>query len=408
MTDYALWAPHKQSVDVVVGDTRHPLTKGPDGWWRGDVDTDPQAPYAFSLDNGDPRPDPRGLRLVDGVHGPTTPFDLTAFDWTDGDWAGRPLRGSVVYEVHVGTFTPEGTLDAAIGKLDYLADLGVTTVELMPLNSFPGDHNWGYDGVGLYAVDETYGGPAGLQRFVDAAHGKGLAVCLDVVYNHLGPDGNYLGEIAPYFTELHHTPWGAAVNLDGPDSDEVRRFIIDNALLWLRDFHLDALRLDAVHALIDERAVPILEELAAAVDQLSEQVGRPLVLIAEDDRNDVTTTSPRGSEGTAGGLGIAGQWTDDIHHALHVALTGETDGYYADFAEPGALAKVFTNAFFHDGTFSTFRGRGHGRPVDRTSIGGHRFVASLQTHDQIGNRRTGDRLSATVPQGGSPPVPRCC
>lgn len=401
MTSYTLWAPAATDlVEVAVEDQRLPMTRGDGGWWHLETDAvADDAPYGYCLDGGDPRPDPRGRRLVDGPHGLTTPYDPTTFAWTDQDWAGQPLEGSVIYELHVGTFTPEGTFDAAIERLDHLVDLGVTTVELMPVASFPGVHNWGYDGVALFAVHEPYGGPAGLQRFVDAAHGKGLAVALDVVYNHFGPDGNYLREFGPYFTEAHHTPWGAAVNLDGPGSDEVRRYLLDNVSTWLRDFHVDALRLDAVHALIDDRALPILEEMARTADELSAEVGRPLTLIAEDDRNDARTTTPRGEGAVASGIGIHGQWTDDIHHALHVALTGETDGYYADFASPDALPKVFTGAFYHDGSYSTFRGRVHGRPIDRATVPGWRFVASLQTHDQVGNRAVGDRLSMGTDPG---------
>ena len=265
----------------------------------------------------------------------------------------------------------------------------------MPLASFPGRHGWGYDGVGLYAVHEPYGGPFAFRRFVDACHERGLGVCLDVVYNHLGPSGNHLREFGPYFTDRYGTPWGEAVNLDGPGSDEVRRFMIDNALMWLRDFHVDALRLDAVHALFDERAITLLEELTAEADALSAQLGRPLTLIAESDRNDPLTVTPRDRNGT----GFHGQWADDVHHALHVALTGETQGYYADFATPGALTKVLEGIFLHDGCWSAFRERTHGAPIDRSSLPGSRFVVSLQTHDQVGNRAIGDRLSAELPPG---------
>ena len=299
----------------------------------------------------------------------------------------------MIYETHVGTFTPEGTLDAAIGRLPYLADLGVDVVELLPLSTFPGQHNWGYDGVAPYSVHEVYGGPAALHRFVDAAHAHGLGVCLDVVYNHLGPDGNYLGEIGPYFSGAYVTPWGQAVNLDGPDSAEVRRWVLDNVQQWLRDFHVDGLRLDAVHELHDDSALRLLEEMSREVDALAAETGRTKWLVAESDRNDPGTVTPRGAGHAVGGLGVHGQWADDVHHALHVALTGETQGYYADFADPEALAKVLRTPFFHDGTFSTFRGRGHGRQVDAGTLPGWRFVASLQTHDQVGNRAQGDRLS---------------
>jgi maltooligosyltrehalose trehalohydrolase len=389
----ALWAPHAGAVDVVTPDGRTPMRQDEAGWWRSDLVLADGDRYGFSLDGGDPRPDPRGLRLPDGPHGLSAAFDVSALSWSDSTWRGVDLEGSVIYETHVGTFTPEGTLDAAIERLPYLVDLGVDVVELLPLASFPGQHNWGYDGVAPYSVHEAYGGPAALHRFVDAAHAHGLGVCLDVVYNHLGPDGNYLGEIGPYFNDLYVTPWGQAVNLDGSESHEVRRWVLDNALQWLRDFHLDGLRLDAVHELHDDTALPILEEMSREVDELAAATGRTLWLVAESDRNDPRTVTPRGSGQEVAGLGVHGQWSDDVHHAMHVALTGETQGYYADFAAPEALSKVMRSPFFHDGTYSSFRGRVHGRPVDPVTVPGSRFVVSLQTHDQVGNRAQGDRLS---------------
>ncbi len=400
MPDFTVWAPAASSVDLLLPEGRHPMSRGEDGHWHVAVGSDPATPYAFSLDGGDPRPDPRGLRLPDGPHGWSQLFDADAFDWGDARWSGVELEGSVIYELHVGTFTPEGTLDAAAGRLEHLADLGVGLVELLPLAPFPGTRNWGYDGVAPYAVHEVYGGPAALQRFVDAAHARGIGVCLDVVYNHLGPDGNYLAEFGPYLTDTHHTPWGAAVNLDAPDSEPVRRWVLDNVRQWFRDFHVDALRLDAVHELHDDRALHVLEEMSRDVDALSQRLGRRLWLIAESDRNDPRTVTPRGRGDAVGGLGVHAQWADDVHHALHVALTGESQGYYEDFAaHPESLEKVLGSPFFHDGTWSTFRGRPHGRPVDTASVPGWRFVASLQTHDQVGNRAVGDRLSATVPTG---------
>ena len=371
------------------------MTAAAGGWWRADRDLAPGTRYRFSLDGGEPLPDPRALRLPDGPEGPAEVVDLGAHAWSDGDWRGVALSDAVVYELHVGTFTAEGTLDSAIERLPHLVDLGVDLVEVMPLASFPGRNGWGYDGVGLFAVHEPYGGPHAFQRFVDACHAGGLGVCLDVVYNHLGPSGNRLPDFGPYFTDHYRTPWGSAVNLDGEGSDEVRKFVVDNALGWLRDFHVDALRLDAVHALYDERAIPILEELSAAVDTLETDLGRPLWLIAESDRNDPRTVTPRAD----GGMGIDAQWADDVHHGLHVLLTGEEQGYYGDFAAPGSLAKVLTSVFLHDGSWSSFRGRTHGRPVDRARTPGWRFVTSLQTHDQVGNRATGDRLSASLDPG---------
>jgi maltooligosyltrehalose trehalohydrolase len=397
--EFEVWAPQASSgVELLLGDERVALTRDDGGWWRASAPAAPGAPYWFSLDGGDPRPDPRSRRLPEGPHGASAVFDPTGFAWTDEQWSGVELSDSVIYELHVGTFTAEGTLDAALARLDHLVDLGVTLVELLPLASFPGVNGWGYDGVAPYAVHEPYGGPEALQRFVDACHAKGLGVCLDVVYNHLGPDGNYLGEFGPYFTDRYETPWGWALNLDGPQSDPVHAFVVDNALMWLRDFHVDALRLDAVHELYDSRALPVLEDLSQQVDALAAEVGRPLTLIAESDRNDPSTVSPRGPGG-AGGTGLHAQWADDIHHGLHAALTGESQGYYGDFATPGALTKVLTTPFFHDGTWSSFRGRSHGRPVDRAHTPGWRFVASLQTHDQVGNRMTGERLSHLLSPG---------
>ena len=393
---FAVWAPRPSRVELLVSGERLAMDADEDGWWRRSADAPTGTSYAFCLDGGDPRPDPRGLRLPDGPQGRSEVYLPGGFTWTDAGWAGVPLEGAVIYETHVGTFTTEGTLDAAIGRLDHLVDLGVTLVELMPLAPFPGCNGWGYDGVAPYAVHEPYGGPVALQRFVDAAHARGLGVCLDVVYNHLGPDGNYLQEFGPYLTERYRTPWGPALNLDGPDCEPVRRWVLDNVRQWLDDFHIDALRLDAVHELHDQRPVHILEEMSAEVDALATRENRMLWLIAESDRNDPGTVSTRGK---AGGLGIHAQWADDVHHALHVALTGETDGYYSDFASPGALAKVLGTPFFHDGTWSSFRERPHGRPVDPALVSGWRFVASLQTHDQVGNRAMGDRLSMNVSPG---------
>jgi maltooligosyltrehalose trehalohydrolase len=347
------------------------------------------ADYAFVLDGGEPLPDPRSPRQPFGSTGVSRTYDHSAFAWTDRGWRGGPLHGSVIYELHIGTFTPEGTFDAAIGRLGHLAGLGVDVVELMPVAAFPGRHGWGYDCINLWAVHEPYGGPDGLKRFVDACHARRLAVLLDVVYNHVGV-GNRLAEFGPYFTDAHVTPWGPAVNLDQPGSDEVRDFIIGNALMWLRDYHLDGLRLDAVHALEDRRALHILEELAAEVQALAARLNRELVLIAESGANDPRLVTSR----EAGGYGLTGQWSDDFHHAVHAAVTGERQGYYCDFGTLGALAKTMTKVFFHDGSWSQFRGRTHGRQVDVFRVPAHRFLGYLQDHDQVGNRAAGDRISA--------------
>nr|BFE87046.1 hypothetical protein GCM10020093_096470 [Planobispora longispora] len=344
--------------------------------------------YRFRLDGGDPLPDPRTRWQPEGIFGPSRVYEHDRFVWSDGLWTGRTLPGSIIYELHIGTFTPAGTFEAAIEKLDHLAELGVGFVEVMPVPPVPGERNWGYDGVDLWAVTDNYGGPDGLKRFVDACHRRGLGVILDVVYNHLGPSGNFLAPFGPYFHSSASSFWGQAVNLDGPGSDEVRRYFIGNALQWLRDYHIDGLRLDAVHALHDERATHFLEELAVEVDALSAALGRPLTLIAESDLNDPGLMTPR----EAGGYGLAAAWNDDVHHALHAAVTGERHGYYEDFAtaSPLSLAKVLTSAYYHDGTYSAFRGRGHGRPARH--VPGHRFVVCAQNHDQIGNRAEGDRM----------------
>jgi maltooligosyltrehalose trehalohydrolase len=367
-------------------------TSAEPGWWSADVAMAEGERYGFLLDGRDElRPDPRSRRQPRGVHGPSALFDASRFEWTDQQWTGRQLAGAVIYELHVGTFTPDGTLDALIGRLDHLVDLGITHVELLPVNAFSGTWNWGYDGVLWYAVHEAYGGPAAYQRFVDAAHQRGLAVIQDVVYNHLGPSGNYLPEFGPYLRDGEHTSWGESVNLDEP---AVREYIIENALMWLRDLHVDGLRLDAVHALHDREAPHILHELSERVDALSAQLDRPLSLIAESDLNDPTLILPR----EAGGYGLTAQWSDDWHHAAHVALTGETEGYYADFAAPEAFGKVTEHGFFHDGTFSSFRGRAHGHPLP-ADVPAWRLVTFTQDHDQIGNRAAGDRLTASLTPG---------
>jgi maltooligosyltrehalose trehalohydrolase len=403
VTTFRVWAPEAKAVSVVVArpdDDPEPravdLSPADGGWWRVDV---PEAgagtDYAFHLDGAaDELPDPRSAWQPHGVHGRSRLVDHGQFGWTDAGWRGLPLAGSVLYELHVGTFTREGTFDAAVERLGHLVDLGVDAVELLPCAAFPGEHGWGYDGVDLFAVHDPYGGPDGLKRFVDAAHARGLGVVMDVVHNHLGPDGNYLARFGPYFTDTYATPWGAAVNLDGSRSDEVRRFLLDNATMWLRDYHCDGLRLDAVHALLDRRAVHLLEDISVTAHRLSAALGRAMFVIAESDLNDprmVTSTD-------AGGLGMDGQWSDDLHHALWATLSGERQGYYADFGSLPTLAKAMERVFVHDGTYSSFRGRRHGRPVP-PAIPRHRFVTFLQDHDQIGNRAGGDRASASLSPG---------
>ncbi|WP_110041711.1 malto-oligosyltrehalose trehalohydrolase [Nocardia neocaledoniensis] len=395
MRQFRVWAPTAGAVRLQLDEVDHPMRRNGGGWWSVTVEAGQGAGYGFLIDD-DPTvlPDPRSPRQPDGVHAPSAVHDLDPEAWTDHGWTGRQLAGSVFYELHIGTFTPEGTFDAAIERLDHLVNLGVTTVELMPVNAFDGTHNWGYDGVLWYAVQESYGGPDGLQRFVDACHARGLAVCLDVVYNHLGPSGNYLPRFGPYLSEGRNT-WGQSVNLDGPGSDAVRRHIIDNALRWLREFHVDALRLDAVHALVDRTAIHLLEELAVETAALSAHLGRPLSLIAESDLNDPRLITPR----AAGGYGLTGQWNDDLHHAVHTAVSGERQGYYADFGSLACLAQTLTHGFFHAGTYSSFRGRTHGIPLRRDLIPGSALLGYTCTHDQIGNRALGDRPSAYLTPG---------
>ena len=389
MAEFVVWAPLKKRVRVLVDNREHDMVEESGGWWHVDVPgAGPGTAYSFLLDDDEtPLPDPRSLWQPTGVHSASRLYDHDAFFWSDHAWTGRQLPGSVLYELHIGTFTDGGTFDSAIEKLDHLVSLGIDLVEVLPVNAVDGDRNWGYDGVGWYAVTENYGGPDAFKRFVDACHTRGLGVVLDVVYNHMGPSGAYLDRFGPYFAG--ETIWGPTVNLDGAHSEEVRRYIIDNALMWLRDFHVDGLRLDAVHALHDTRARHVLEQLSVEVESLSTHLGRPLSLIAESDLNDAKMVTAR--EG--GGYGLHAQWADDVHHSLHTVLTGEDQGYYADFATAGltGLAHVLTRVFLHEGTWRSFRGRSHGAPVDTRRIPGHRFVTYLQDHDQVGNRAAGDR-----------------
>jgi maltooligosyltrehalose trehalohydrolase len=395
MHEFAVWAPKPDTVRIDVDGTVHPMTRGRDGWWRATVEAAPDARYGYLLDDDPkPLPDPRSPRQPDGVHDRSQLWKPTPQDWTDGDWRGRSVQGAVIYELHIGTFTPAGTFDAAIDKLDYLVGLGVDFVEVMPVNAFSGTHGWGYDGVLWYAVHEPYGGPDGLVRFVDACHRRGLGVLIDAVFNHLGPSGNYLPRFGPYLSSASN-PWGEGINIADAGSDEVRRYIVGCALRWMRDFHADGLRLDAVHALFDTTAIHILEELSAETDALAEQLGRPLSLVAESDLNDPRMITARADHG----LGMAAQWDDDIHHAIHTAVSGERQGYYADFGSLATLAKTLRNGFFHAATYSSFRQRRHGRPLDTATIPATRLLAYTCTHDQVGNRALGDRPSQNLTYG---------
>ncbi len=395
MPEFAVWAPKPDTVRLDVDGTVSPMTRGPDGWWRASVDAAPNARYGYLLDD-DPTllPDPRSPRQPDGVHDSSQLWKPAPDAWTDGDWTGRSVQGAVIYELHIGTFTPAGTFDSAIDKLDYLVGLGVDFVEVMPVNAFSGTHGWGYDGVLWYAVHEPYGGPDGLVRFVDACHRRGLGVLIDAVFNHLGPSGNYLPKFGPYLSSASN-PWGEGINIADAGSDEVRRYIIECALRWMRDFHADGLRLDAVHALFDTTAIHLLEELSAETDALAEQLSRPLSLVAESDLNDPRMISPRADHG----LGMTAQWDDDIHHAIHTAVSGERQGYYADFGSLATLATTLRHGFFHAATHSSFRQRRHGRPLDTSSIPATRLLAYTCTHDQVGNRALGDRPSQNLNAG---------
>jgi maltooligosyltrehalose trehalohydrolase len=394
VTCVRVWAPEVRRVELECAGQRRPMAREADGWWFVEAPelvhgTD----YAFRIDEEGPFPDPRSPWQPHGVHGPSRWLDHGRFRWHDTGWQAPPLASAMIYELHVGTFTPEGIFEAVIDRLDYLKDLGITHVELMPVAEFPGKRGWGYDGVDLFAPHHAYGGPDGLKRLVDACHRKGLAVLLDVVYNHLGPSGNYLGRFGPYFTDAYRTPWGDAVNLDRAHSDTVRRFFLDNALMWLEEYHFDGLRIDAVHAIVDTSAIHFLEALAREVRALEARLGRHLVVIAESDLNDPRVV--RAPE--VGGYGLDAQWNEDFHHALHAVLTGERDGYYEDFGAVADLAAALTRGLVYDGRYSVYRRRSHGRPA--SDLRGRRFVGCLQNHDQVGNRAMGERSAQLLSAG---------
>ena len=386
---FRVWAPQARQVEVELeGGRRSLLTADPDGVFEGEVaGAGAGTRYWYLLDGRLRRGDPASRLQPAGVHGPSEVVD-PRFPWKARSWRGRRLKGSVFYELHVGTFTEEGTFDAAIGKLPHLKSLGASMVELLPVAEFPGRRNWGYDGVSPYAPHSAYGGPAGLKRLSDACHALGLGLCLDVVYNHLGPEGNYLRDFGPYFTNRYHTPWGDALNYDGPGSDGVRRWAIENALYWVTEYRADALRLDAVNHVYDNSAWPVLAELKAAVEEQARRLGRTVLVIGESDLDDSRVIRPPAS----GGWGLDGQWSDDFHHAVHACLTGERGGYYADFGGTAELAKALKEGFVFDGRYNSFRGRRLGSPA--SDLPGERFIVCLQNHDQVGNRPGGDRLAS--------------
>ncbi len=392
---FTVWAPQRQAVELVLESPgpRQVLAMQRDerGYWRVTVPgVGDGTRYLYRLDSDVERPDPASHYQPDGVHKASQVVDHGSYRWRDAGWRGRPLRDTIQYELHVGTFTPEGTFEAVIPRLRDLADLGINAIELMPVAQFPGGRNWGYDGVYLYGVQNTYGGPSGLKRLVDAAHQTGLSVIMDVVYNHLGPEGNYLHDYGPYFTQKYKSPWGWAINFDGPDSDEVRNFFIENALMWFRDYHIDALRLDAIHGIFDFSARPFLQILSERVDACAAESNRRCDLIAESDLNDTRIIRPRED----GGFGIPAQWSDDFHHALHTLLTGESTGYYADFGAVDDLVAALRDGYVYGDRYSRHRRRRHGNPsADRPA---EQFVIFSQNHDQVGNRMNGDRLSTLV------------
>lgn len=390
---FQVWAPHVGRVELHVDDRKIPMRQGNGGWWTSDAERLPGMRYGFSLDGGAVLPDPRSESQPEGVHGRSEVIGHDSFAWSDQGWDGVDLDGSVLYELHVGTFTAAGTFEAASARLDHLVELGVDAIELMPVAEFPGSRGWGYDGVDLYAPHHVYGGPDGLKRLVDACHGHGLGVFLDVVYNHLGPDGNYLAQFGPYFSDNIQTHWGPAVNFDGEGSHEVRRYVLDNAAMWFSEYHLDGLRLDAVHAITDQSATHVLEELAIETELLAGAVGRTLVLVAESDENDPRYVRER----SGGGIGLNAVWADEWHHALHAVLTGETDGYYEDFGTLDELATALRQAWVYSGKYSAHRGRVHGESPE--GLPGDRFVVFTQNHDQVGNRAVGERSRALMSDG---------
>ena len=395
-TQFRVWAPNAKSLAIrLLRNGKQEdlaMQRNDSGVYTLEADARAGDRY-FCVINGEQAvPDPVSRFLPEGVHGPAEIVDPDQFRWTDAKWEGLDYDDYIIYELHLGTFTPEGTLDAAAQKLPYLKSLGVTAIELMPVNAFPGKHNWGYDGVGLYAVQSTYGGPEALRRFVDAAHALGLAVVLDVVYNHLGNEGNYLRMFGPYFTDHHKTPWGEAINYDTDGCEHVRQFVIDNALYWIREYHLDGLRLDAVQTIKDDSPRHLLDELQQNVQTLAQELGRKVCVIAETDENEPKYVRPFGS-----GYDLQGFWSDDFHHALHAFFTGERQGYYQDFGDPEQIVRALRDGYAFQGEFFKFWNAKRGKPAIDVQLPCN--VICIQNHDQVGNRAKGDRLTTLVPRG---------
>ncbi|WP_216404418.1 malto-oligosyltrehalose trehalohydrolase [Arcanobacterium phocae] len=388
--DISVWAPHASRVRAIVGDDEHELTADDNGLWT--IDLPPETRYFLRLDESDLRlPDPRSMCQPDGAHGSSCVIDPNKFHFAATDWECPNLAGKVFYELHIGTFTSEGTFRSAIDRLDHLVDLGIDAIELMPINPIPGTRGWGYDSVSIFALNPNYGTPDDLVAFIDAAHSRGIAVCLDVVYNHFGPDGNYLSQFGPYFTNRHHTPWGDAVNFDADQGTFVRQYFIDNALMWIRDYRFDALRLDATDFLIDDSPTHIVAEISQAVHSYAHDHGRQVSLIAENNSNSPTTITPVEDDG----WGMDMQWVDDVHHALHVWLTGETNAFYIDHDKPDTLPKALSSGMTRTGEFSQFEGKPWGHPVPE-HVSGHAFIVFDENHDQVGNRLIGDRPSHSL------------
>ncbi|MFB3814856.1 MAG: malto-oligosyltrehalose trehalohydrolase [Terriglobales bacterium] len=392
--EFRVWAPAARRVRVQFGDGRSvPMERSEDGTFSAAADAQAGHRYFYQLDDNHPVPDPVSRFLPAGVHGPTEIVDPDAFRWSDRGWRGLDLRDYIIYELHTGTFTPQGTFDAIPERFDYLKQLGITVIELMPVIAFPGRRNWGYDGVSMYAVQESYGGPEGLKRLVDSAHRAGLAVILDVIYNHLGNEGNYLRMFGPYFTDRHKTPWGEAVNYDGPGCEGVRRYVVENALYWIREYHLDGLRLDAIQTIKDDSRYHIVQEIRDRVHQLGSELGRQVCVIGESDENNPRDVLPN----ARGGFGLDAVWSDDFHHAVHAVLTGEHEGYYQDFGRKEQIVRALNDGLAFQGEHFKFWGAPRGSKPEGVSLEAN--VICIQNHDQVGNRAQGERLGHLVPAG---------